>query len=356
MKNKPRKIVWGKGADMNAWAAMRSEMEGINDDEIVRIGASDVSVITGSNPWKSKQRLFYHLINYHHSFFITETTLAGHLNEPTTIKRYEAYVHNDEQESLNNSLNGVSVRKASKANYFLVNDAYPNSFVSLDYTTKGVTYSPITGELYPKNMPIELKHTNKQYYIKWTNGCARQYMEQIQYQMLIANVDKALLLVMIDGVNFKIKEIDADPEMQKEILRQVNEFAEKVKVGKMALKGMKEAEAEGDIETAQAFYAILESVTPEPVGTEDNLELMQEIYAEPIDSDVNIKVADENDDFNMAQYLKCIKLANKIEEYKTLCRVKLLESCGSFEGIKGTTNSMTNRRATQFKKAYFQIK
>lgn len=204
------KIKWSSKS-MEDWALERKNMEGLNSPDVVRIGASDVSVCTGSNKWKCPQRLFYHLTGYHSSFFITETTLAGHLMEKVTISRWESYVADNEQQSLENSLNGVAVRKMSKANYFLTNSEYPNCFVSLDYTPKGKQYSPFTGELYPSMMPVELKHTNNQFYLKWTDGCALQYLEQIQYQMLISNTKIALLLVLIDGVKFKVKEIESDP-------------------------------------------------------------------------------------------------------------------------------------------------
>ena len=361
MKNKPKKILWKKGLSMEEWGEERQKMEGIGNPDVCRIGASDVSVCTGSNKWKCPQRLFYHLTGYYSSFFVTETTLAGHLMEPITIGRWESYVANNEQQSLENSLHGIKVRKMQKANYFLVNPLYPNSFVSLDYTPKGQQFSPFTGELYEPLTPVELKHTNRNYYIKWTDGCALQYLEQIQYQMLISNTKVALLLVLIDGVNFKVKEIEANPEQQQYILSKVNEFAEKVKVGKMALQGMKDAEASGNMEEYEAFHSIFEQVTPEPLGTFsssgcDNVNLMQELYADAIDEDGSVKEGDEQDELWMNGYLKCIRVNNSIEEVKNVYKTKLLKSCGEFEGIKAGERKMTNRRATTLKKAYFGIK
>jgi hypothetical protein len=275
--------------------------------------------------------------------------------EPIAISRWESWVA-DEHESLHNSLNGIKVRQMAKANYFLVNPTFPNSFVSLDYTPKGQQFSPFTGQKYEPLTPVEVKHTNKNYYLKWTDGCALQYLEQIQYQMLISNTQVAILLVMIDGVNFKAKEIYADPQMQEYIINKVNSFAETVKIGKMALEGMREAESEGDSETYNSYLEIFESVTPQPLGMDDNVELMQEIYTDAIDEDGNIKQGDEKDYYFMGQYLKCIRVANSIDDYKKLCKVHLLQSCGEFEGITVDDRKMVNRRATQLRKAYFSIK
>lgn len=360
MKNKITKIKWAKGGDMDAWGNQRLEIEGLNHSDIVRIGASDVSVITGTNKWKCPMRLFYHLTGYHRSFFITETTLAGHKMEPVTIDRWESYVVGNEEQSLLNSLNGVKVRKMTKAKYFLLNSAYPNSFASLDYTPKGVQYSPFTGEEYPKLMPVELKHSNKQYYLKWTDGCAAQYYDQLQYQMLLTGSHISLLLVMLDGVNFKPKEIEANPDRQQYIIEQVNIFSEKVKIGKMALAGMREAEATGNKEEYESFHAIFESVTPEPVGMVssdgtdgDNVDLVKELFN---DSNGLEKMGDENDEYNLNQYLKCNNVINNIKNYKDLLKAKILISCEDFEYLKAGERKCTNRRASESKKAYFNVK
>lgn len=359
MRKKPYKIKHPKKCTHEQWGEFRKKIEGLGDENIVRIGASDVSVITGSNRWKCKMRLFYHLTGYHNSFFITEQTLAGHLIENITASRYESMVLGDEEQSLFNSLNKVKVRKVKNADFFLLNDKYPNSFVSLDYVHQGEVHSPWTGELYKPLTPIELKHTNLQYYKKWNNGIAQQYLEQVQYQMLISETDVCVFLVLVDGVNFHAIEVYADKELQDFIMHKVNEFADKVRIGKMALQGMKNAEASGNQEEYLAFLEIFERVTPEPVGMAssnedgDNVLLMKEIYDESNGLD---KQGDDCDEHNMNQYLKCNRMINKIKDYKDLLKAKILISCEDFEGLTAGERKCINRRATEFKKAYFSVK
>jgi YqaJ-like viral recombinase domain. len=360
MKSKITKIKWAKNLSMDDWGLARKKIEGIGDPDIVRIGASDVSVITGTNRWKCPMRLFYHLTGYHHSFFITETTLAGHLQEPITISRWESFDPNSEEQSYINALNKVKLRKTSKAEYFLLNSAYPHSFLSLDYTPKGKQFSPFTGEQYAPLTPIELKHSNAQYVMKWPDGIAAQYYDQILYQCLLTNTPLAVFLVLIDGVKFKAKEIEANPIRQQFIIEQVNLFAEKVKIGKMALQGMKEAELAGDMEEYAAFHAIFESVTPEPVGMVssdgtdgDNVELLKEVYD---DSNGLEKQGDDTDEYHMNQYLKCNSLLNKIKDYKDLLKARILLACEDFEGLKAGDRKCINRRPTNLKKGYFSIK
>src|SRR5690606_19011110 len=148
------KIKWPRGLDTNGWEQMRAEVEGIGRD-YVRIGASDVSVVTGSNRFKCPQRLFHHLTGFHHSFFITESTLAGHLAEATVMKRWEGYTPDDEYQSLMNVRDGIRLRKVRKADFFLINSKYPNLSASLDYVFVGKQYSPWTGAKYHPLTPNE---------------------------------------------------------------------------------------------------------------------------------------------------------------------------------------------------------
>jgi predicted phage-related endonuclease len=240
MKTKITKVKWAKNLTLSQWSLERKKIEGLDNLDIVRIGASDVSVCTGSNKWKCPQRLFYHLTGYHSGFFITKKTVAGHLEESNIVQHFEAWNPDNEQQYLIDVGDKVRHRKLNKANYFLLNSDYPNSFVSLDYTVANNTFSPITGEKYPNGMPVELKTAEGFYYKMWTDGITQPYLEQIQYQMLLTGQPMALLLVFVDKEDLKVKEVYADANLQQHILSKVNEFADKVKVGKMALQGMKD--------------------------------------------------------------------------------------------------------------------
>src|SRR5690606_5089253 len=108
--SKPVKITWPKNLGLEDWGRMRKEIEGIGYDH-VRIGASDVACAIGKSEWKSPARLYAHLCGAHDSFFIKETTAAGHLLEAVNAARYMAYVPGDEQQTLLNWQHGVKVRK-----------------------------------------------------------------------------------------------------------------------------------------------------------------------------------------------------------------------------------------------------
>lgn len=351
MKNKITKVKWGAKLTLSDWGQLRKEIEGIGTEDIVRIGASDTSVITGTNSYKCKQKLFYHLVGLKSFFFINPRTVAGHMNEPTIVKHFEAYQTEDEQQYLIDALDGVRHRKLTKANYFLLNNSYPNSFVSLDYTIEGKQYSPLTGELYPKGTPVEMKTADKWYYMEWVDGITPAYYDQVQYQMLLTNKPMCVFLVLVDKEHLKVKEIYADRDRQAFIIEEVNKFAEKVRVGKMALAGMKEAEIDGDTETYNGFKAIFDSVTPEPVGTDDNVATQKEMN-DSIDKDADLLQGDVEDYNYISRYLKLLSLEAKIKEQKNLIISKMLQKLNNmWRGIKvGDLKFTYNKGRVSFKR------
>lgn len=357
MKSKPIKHLWDKKWNMDDWTNARSLLEGKGQD-YVRIGASDVGVVTKANPWKCGQRLFYNLTGYYSHFQLSETLLSGHLMEEVIMKRWDSYLPNNEEASLWNAHNGVKVRKSKKANFFLTNPKYPQLFVSLDYIPQGKVYSPWTGELYKPLTPIELKTTNWGYYSKWPDGIARQYVYQINTQMMVSETDVAVFLVLIDGVRFKAMEVYRDPVICEEIDYETRKFADIVKAGKLALSCANSATSESEREE---YMALFESLTPEPIGMTpvgsanngDNTELMLELYPESNDL---MKMAEGDDDMLLARYVKCNATLKSINKHKDLIKCKLLESCGDFEGIKGSEHRMINRRGSKFTKSYFDIR
>lgn len=357
---KPIKIKWPKGLDTAGWEHMRTyEIEGVGNEEITRIGASDISVVTGSNKWKCPQRLFHHLTGYHHSFLLTERTLAGHLAEPTVMKRWEGYVPDDEYQSLLNVRDGVRIRKMKKADFFLLNPKYPQLFASIDYLPVGAQYSPWTGQKYHPLTPNEIKNTTEHYYKLWPDGIAQQYKEQLHVQMMNGGTEVGLLHVYMDGCKYVVREVEYERELGEYIDHVSREFASNVSIGKVCVNGMKEAERLGDEKMAEDFKALYDSITPEAIGMSgdgkdgDNVLLAKELYE---DDNGLTKQGDETDAYHMAQYLKCNRVIKSANVYKDELKAKLLLSCEDFEGIEVGEHRMINRRAKDGKRAYFSIK
>lgn len=354
-KGRVRKFNWPKGTNQEAWLKLRQEMSGDGDEEVVRLGASEVSVATGSNTFQCPQRLFHKLTGYYKKDFINETTVAGHLQEPVIAQRWEGFVPDDLEQSLHNAVNGVRLRKLAKAKFFLTNDLYPYLSVSLDYVPSGVQYSPFTGEKYPRLTPNEMKHTNAEYYKLWPDGIARPYLEQVNIQMLVSGTTLAVFHVLIDGKNYKVMEIERDDDLLAEMLPKIEAFVEKVKKGKRLLSMMREMDDDRESEVYKMYESMYQEITPEAIGMEDNLELAYEMNEYTDKAQDDQKQATDADIELMLAYLEQGKVIKEAEANKVKFRTLLVQSCGKWQGMWSPHAKMINRRAAGDKKAFFKI-
>lgn len=368
-KGKVTKLNWPKGTDQSGWLELRAQMSGTGDEEIVRLGASEVSVATGSNTFQCAQRLFHSKTGFHKKDFINEILVGGHLLEPVIARRWEGFVPGDMEQSLRNSLDLVRVNRVKKAEFFLLNDAYPYLSVSLDYVPQGPQFSPFTGEKYPALTPHEFKSTNENYYRLWPAiiqgdnkiKIARPYLEQINIQMLVSNTKLALFHVLIDGRHYSVVEIERDDELLEEILPKIEDYVERCKKGKRLVTMMNEILDEGGEEDSPLFQTYLKMYydnMPEFGGQADQLELAYELEpAAKYESD-QFKKATSRDDTLLESYLEQNVIIKEAGEMKIKLRSELVHNCGKWQGIRHSNGEtrMINRRESGTKKAYFDIR
>lgn len=350
MKNKPIKVKW-LAKDHKAWEEQRKDIEGVGKP-YTRVGASDVACILNDSKWKSKRRLFLHLVGEHSQFQMSETTVAGHILEPTIVSRWESW-DADEDVFLKNLMSNTKLRKTKKADFFVLNEAYPNFFVSLDYIPKGVNYSPFTGEKYESLTPIELKHTNSNYYRMWNDGITSAYYAQVQTQMMLTNTNVAVFNVLIDGVKYKVREVYRDEAKILEIQDAVNDFVDLVNRGKIAYYKWLLADEGDNKELLRLAY---EELIPPYSGTDDDVQLADELW-QPIDNDITLLLGDEDDDSLMEDYTRYLELEATIKSDKQRIMATLKDRCkDGFEGIKTENFKCINRPANHPKGRYFSIK
>lgn len=368
-KGKTIKIAWPKKTTQEAWLELRAKMSGEGDEDLVRLGASEVSVATGSNTFQCPQRLFHKLTGFHKKDFINEILVGGHLLEPVIAKRWEGFVVDDMETSLKNSLNGIVLNSIKKAEFFLLNSAYPYLSVSLDYVPKGTQHSPWTGEKYPPLTPHEFKSSNEQYVRLWPTvvqgdrkfKIARPYLEQINIQMLVSNTKLAVFHLLVDGRHYSVVEVERDDELLAEILPKIESFVENAKKGKRLVRMMRELLEAGETEESEMFQtykAMYDEITPDAVGIDDNLDLVYEIHGETTKESDQFKTATDRDNDLMYGYLAQNAIIKAADSEKIRLRTMLVESCGQWQGVRGEGIRMVNRRANPDtgKKAYFDIR
>lgn len=341
-----KKIQWDNSSHAG-WLAQRKEMEGFGSMTTVRVGASDVSTITGTNKWKCKRRLFYHLIGVHSNEWRTAKSVGGHLLEGVIASNWESWVQ-DEEQFLLNLERGNKERTTKKADFFLLNDEYPNLFVSIDRLHEGSVFSPFTGQEYAELTPIELKSTESHYYKEWPNGITAGYNDQVQTQMMVSGTDVAVFCVLVNGFYFHAKEIEFDRERAEFIDYSVREFATICTAGKQILDMISSAESK---EEKAEYQAMLDEIEPEALELDDEQSLNREMN--PV-SDGEI-IGDEKDFIYLEQYQEASDKIKALESDKQLAKNKITTLMKDAEVIKYKEGRVTWRRG-EGKRDYFSIK
>ena len=340
------KIEW-TGSNHEEWLAQRKATEGIGNLDVTRIGASDISVITGANKWKCKRRLFYHLIGRYSQEWRSAKTVSGHLLEPIVATSWESWVSN-EDDFLFNLERGVKIRKTKKADFFLLNDKYENLFASIDRLHDGEVFSPFTGELYDEMTPIELKTTEDGYFRMWTDGITLGYTNQVMAQMMVSNTKVAVFCVLVNGNKFHVREVEYDSSMADQIDYQTREFATIVKAGKQILDLMNSAQTEQE---RGEYESMLDEITPDPLELMDEQDLNKELFS---NSNGSI-IGDESDFKFLLNYNNACEIIKQQEEAKQLAKNILTTKMGSVEEIKYEGGKILWRRNLD-KRDYFSIK
>lgn len=340
------KVIWNGGSHIE-WIAQRRETEGIGELDITRIGASDVGTTTGSNKWKCPNRLFSHLIGLYSSEWITEKSIAGHLLEPIVAQHWESWT-DDQNQRLLNIQRKINLRKTKPVDYFLLNDKYPQLFVSIDRLHDGETYSPFTGALYDELTPIELKTTEKDYFKLWIDGMTEPYREQVMSQMMVSNTKTAVFCVLVNGNYFHVQEVVYDSSIADKIDYETRKFADICKAGKQILDLRKDANSESEYED---FSAMLESITPEPTFLEDEQVFNREVN--PVSYGL---LKGEEEDFQfLLNYQKAHDEIKALEESKQLAKNNITRLMKDAEILEFDGGKVTWRRSDG-KRDYFALK
>jgi len=340
------KIKWDNSSHAG-WLAQRKEMEGFGSIETVRIGASDVSVITGTNKWKCKRRLFYHLIGLHSTEWRTAKSIGGHMLEGVIASNWESWTP-DEEQFLLNLEQGKKERVTKKADFFLLNSKYPNLFVSIDRLHDGEVYSPFTGLQYAELTPIELKSTESHYHKMWENGITAGYNDQVQTQMMVSESEVAVFCVLVNGFYFHVREVEFNKERAEFIDHSVREFSTLCVAGKQIVDLINSTK---DKKEKEEYQAMLSEIEPEALELEDEQALNKELS--PV-SDGEI-IGSEKDFVYLEQYQDASDKIKALESDKQLAKNKITTLMGDAEVMKFNSGRVTWRRSEE-KRDYFSIK
>lgn len=340
-------IHWREGISHEEWLEERLRVSGVGTAEM-RIGASDISTLTGSNKWKSKRRLYLEKVGYHKKDFRNKMTLLGNEMEPVIAQLMERY-NTDEEIFLDNRQYNTPQGYLKKAEFFAVNSKYPNLVASIDYIPNGEFFSPWTGEQYPEYTPFELKNIQQFVYQSWGESIPLHYYEQVQVQMAMVDAEIAVFAPFISNGDFMPVEVRRDESLIQYLSHVATEFAIDVTKGKILKEKIDASEDEREIHDLRAE---LEGIVPFD-DLKDEYLLSNELKVEGEDF-LEVTMGSKEEEA-MEAYFNANESIKEAEEIKNKQRAIITYMADGYKGIDTPYYKATVRGDNGDKKAYFRV-
>jgi putative phage-type endonuclease len=169
------------------------------------IGASDVPVVLGLSPFKSRNQLYLEKCGMDDSpDEMSEPMKMGLRLEPVIAEIYE-------EETGRNTWGGGQLLRSTRNE---------NMMCTLDRLTRKR----------PGAMPIPLQIKLSGWMAKWSDGLPEDVHAQIQSEMFVYGADECSLVVLLNGTRMYWDDFRAEPEFMSDlVLPAVNEFMENVR-------------------------------------------------------------------------------------------------------------------------------
>lgn len=346
-------INWDNYKTKQEWLDARRRIQGVGEAH-TRVSASDISAITGSNPWKSKRRLFLSMAGLYNKDFISRTAVQGQVMENQVKGYIESFTPDSEDETLLNIQNGIKLRSLKQAEFFILNDKYPHLSASLDFIPDGDVYSPFTGELYHPLTPFECKYVNPMVYKTWDDGISQAYLEQVQIQSLLSETPLSVFNVLRWDYSFSMLEIPFDKDLAEYLVEVSGEFCRDVTRVKLL-------KAKVDLSTDDMEKHELECMIEESVPLDSSEDSLNVINETTIDSDlmyvVDPDLPDDSElDDLMERYLTNGESIKMLDYDQNLIRSTLTLKADGYNGIESERFKATIRSGNGAGKGrYFRI-
>jgi putative phage-type endonuclease len=271
------------------------------------IGASEVAVVLGQNPYQIFPSMIEEKIGIKETRrSMNESMMSGLLAEEGILKRW-SYHDGTDTNYVENYMNGNVIRKYEECDSYIVNVEYPWLFASLDgKALKGQQFLG-TGQVINKMFPIECKTIKHFESKKWLDGVPSMYRYQINTQMLVTNTDVAELAVLEDGYSFRIEPFKRDDAACELILSETYQAYELMQYLLGLHNEIKKERSVGNIKVAQELEVEFLNKLPLP-GDQDGF---SEYYSEKMLAESESFLGDANDS-TLASISSKLRLAGKI--------------------------------------------
>lgn len=186
------------------------------------VGGSDAGTLLGWNKWKSPISLYYQSVGVGALPTMMNMEMAmGKLQEDNIAECWQ-YWDGTEEGFVKNVIAKNRVRRFKKIKAIIENPKYPVLFANVDGV---ITKHPVRKR---KQGILEIKKINGMTADSYVGGIPPQYIAQVQHYMLVCEFDYAELCMRVDGRSLIVETIDADWELQSTILKEAQQFNDRV--------------------------------------------------------------------------------------------------------------------------------
>lgn len=280
--------------DRVAWEKQRIWISGMDDlTKDVCLGGSDVGVVLGLSEYKSRGALYYEMIGLKEPIHpINAHTYRGHVLEEIIESAYWRFFdpkNGNIDDVMAAARAGKPLRKSEALHSMVKNKKYPWLFANVDR----LVVEDLEGVL-------EIKSMYSTALEKWLGGITPQYIVQLQEYLLLLELTFGEIFVLSDATFPVLFPMEANENVQNNILSQTKEFCDKVNAARKAIhKTTNEEEA----------WAAAAEFEPEPESTLPYIQFLMEMHRPE-----NIKEPYIGNDDLLREVLKYSKIKDQIEK------------------------------------------
>lgn len=234
------------------------------------IGASEVGSIMGLNQYTSSIQLFYEKIEEHVRYKVENIAMFNGKELESYVANLWQYWEGTEDSMILNFRMKKKIRRMQRVNAYVQNPKWPWLFVSLD---RKINKTSTKGE-----GALEIKTIAGYEADKWEGGIPLPHIIQVQTQTLVCEFEYGELASMKDGRYFDVNEFENIKNVQEAIVDQTHDFWQKVERAKMVLTQRFEAQQSFNMRQVEELTQELDSLAPEPDGTESFEKFLKEKY------------------------------------------------------------------------------
>ena len=317
------------------------------------IGASEVGCVMGLSQYKLAASLFLEKaylteVDFHgnkHTYFGTkmESLIADvwEYNDPLEPESY-----------IENSKNGVKVRKCRQFNGILINKKFPWLSASLDRVICKGGFKLTDGSILENWAPLEIKTIDKYAMAMWASGVPPIYILQCMQQMLISETDYCEIALLDSGKDFHVYPIEFRDAIGNAILSETKLFWDNVIKAREYKSMIDAAQHSFNKKAEDELWAEVDKLVPRAKDGQE--ELYKDYLAKRYNKMDAIRILGDNELLDTTKrivILKNVKKDIEAREQKEINSIKAFMKNSEILYWEGTDEKVTwreNKNGTRF--------